>query len=96
MSLIWNLKCGKCVVSRIKSINFLAGFNPLVSIAPFLYPMKTSENFKASWCFQAGEKGCTRNEWVKTRLRNSDLEVGHVDYANSQCLFSLKFKNCPF
>ena len=38
--------------------------NPFVPIAPFLYPLKTSENRKVFWCFQGVEKGCIGNEWV--------------------------------
>ena len=40
-------------------------FNPFVPNAPFLYPLKSSENRKVFWCFQGVEKGCIRNEWVK-------------------------------
>ena len=39
-------------------------FNPLVPNAPFLYPLKTSENLKVFWYFQAVWKGCIGNEWV--------------------------------
>ena len=35
--------------------------NPFVPNAPFLHRMKTSE----SYGFQAVEKGCIENEWVK-------------------------------
>ena len=38
--------------------------NPFVSNAPFLYPMKTSENLIV-FCFQGLENGCIGNEWVK-------------------------------
>ena len=27
-------------------------FNPFVPIAPFLHPMKTSDNLNVFWCFQ--------------------------------------------
>ena len=40
-------------------------FNPFVPNAPFLYPLKTSENLTVFWCFQGVEKGCIGNEWVK-------------------------------
>ena len=36
-------------------------FNPFVPNAPFLYHMKTSENFTVFWSFQEVEKGCIRN-----------------------------------
>ena len=38
--------------------------NPFVRSAPFLYPLKTSENCQIFWCFQGEEKGCIRNEWI--------------------------------
>ena len=37
---------------------------PFVYNAPFLYPLKASENLKVFWCFQGVEKGCIGNEWV--------------------------------
>ena len=40
-------------------------FNPIVHNAPFLYPLKTSENLTVFWCFRGVEKGCIGNEWVK-------------------------------
>ena len=39
--------------------------NPFDPNAPFLYPLKTSENRKVFWCFQGVEKRCIGNEWVK-------------------------------
>ena len=39
--------------------------NPFVPNAPFLYPLKTSENLTAFWFFHGVEDGCTGNEWVK-------------------------------
>ena len=42
--------------------------NPFVPNAPFLYPLKTSENRKVFWCFQGVEKGCIENEWVKANF----------------------------
>ena len=39
--------------------------NPFIPNAPFLYPLKASENRKVFWCFQRVEKGCIGNEWVK-------------------------------
>ena len=38
--------------------------NPFAPNAPFLYPLKTSENLKG---FQGVEKGCTGNEWVNCK-----------------------------
>ena len=40
-------------------------FNPFVRNAPFLYPLKISENRKVFWCLQRIEKGCLCNKWVK-------------------------------
>ena len=39
-------------------------FKPFVSNAPFLYPLKTSENLTIFWCFQGIERECIGNEWV--------------------------------
>ena len=39
--------------------------NPLVSNAPFLYPLKASENRKIFWCFQKVENGCIGKKWVE-------------------------------
>ena len=36
--------------------------NPFVPNAPFLYPLKTSENLTAFCCFQCVEEGCIKNE----------------------------------
>ena len=38
--------------------------NPFVPNAPFVYPLKTSENCKVFWCFQGVKKGCIGNVWV--------------------------------
>ena len=38
---------------------------PFVPNAPFLYPLKTSENNKLFWCFQRLKEGCIGNKWVK-------------------------------
>ena len=42
--------------------------NPFVPNAPFLYPLKTLENFPFFWCFKGVEKGCFGNEWVTINL----------------------------
>ena len=36
--------------------------NPFDPNAPFLYPLKTSENRNVYWCFQGLGKGCIGNE----------------------------------
>ena len=48
--------------------NLIRVFNPFVPNAPFLYPLKTSENRDVFWCFQGVEKVCTGNEWAKEYL----------------------------
>ena len=45
-------------------------FNPFVPSAPFLYPLKTSENLKVFLCFQGAEKWCIGNEWVNIQIEN--------------------------
>ena len=50
--------------------------NPFVPNAPFLYPLKTSENRKVFWCFQAAEKGCTGSNGSKfTNIVNFSREI---------------------
>ena len=53
--------------------------NPFVSNAPFLYPLKTSENLTIS-CFQGVEKGCIGKEWVKKTFQ---------DIPDAGCKFSV-------
>ena len=53
-----------CEALYIKGLkfNFQKHFiNPFIPNAPFLYPLKTSENCKVFWCFQGVDKGCTGN-----------------------------------
>ena len=45
--------------------------NPFVPNAPFLYPLKTSENLTFFGYFQSVGKGCTGNEWIKVFLQDS-------------------------
>ena len=42
--------------------------NPFVHNAPFLYPLRTSENLMVLRCFQRVEKGCIGNKWAKKSL----------------------------
>ena len=46
-------------------------FNPFIPNAPFLYPLKTSENGKVFCCFQGVENTFIGNEWVNTKRFNS-------------------------
>ena len=48
-------------------LKVLIYINPFVSNAPFLYPLKTSENRKVFWCFQRVKKVCVGNKWLKER-----------------------------
>ena len=41
-------------------------FNPFVPNAPFIYPLKASENLTVFCCFQEVEKESIGNEWVST------------------------------
>ena len=52
--------------------------NPFVPNAPFLYPLKTSENLAALWCFYGVEKRCIGNEWVN-RLHESAFRLVYND-----------------
>ena len=47
---------------QVSELFFLNAFVPN---APFLYPLKTSENRPVFWYFQGVEKGCIGDEWVK-------------------------------
>ena len=38
--------------------------------APFLYPLKTSENFTIFCCFQGVEKECIGNKWANENVKN--------------------------
>ena len=38
--------------------------NPFFPNAPFLYPLKISENFTVFWPYQEVEKGCIVSKWV--------------------------------
>ena len=49
--------------------------NPFVPNAPFLYPLKTSENRKVFWCFQGVEKGCIGNKRVNETTNNDLNEI---------------------
>ena len=74
-----NISVFLCISSWAKIV-LEFNFNPFVPNAPFLYPLKTSENL------QGFEKGCIGNEWVKI--------VFNVDFVNVMeivFLFDLTF-----
>ena len=58
--------------------------NPFVPNAPFLYPLKTSENSKVFRCFEGVEKRCIGNKWVKVNalllLSNCANNLGNTIY----------------
>ena len=56
--------------------------NPFVPNAPFLYPLKTSENLTVFLCFQGVQKECIGNEWIK---------ISRVSF---ECLYKSAIKSC--
>ena len=52
--------------------------NPLLTNSPFLYPLKTYENFTVFWCFQEVEKEWIGNKWVKCNQIAENCGFGHV------------------
>ena len=69
-------------------------FNPFVPNAPFLYPLKTSENLKVFWCFQGVEKGCIGNKWVNFFLKIAPPKSRRLPWGNwSQKYLKLKFSD---
>ena len=70
-------------------------FNPFVLNAPFLYPLKTSENRKVCWCFQEEEKEYIANEWVKFYSKSNMhificiFVVNYIDFCMYFCLLIL-------
>ena len=56
--------------------------HPFVHNAPFLYPLKTSENRKVSRSdFWGVEKGCIGNKWV-----NKQMKLNRCDWMEDQLL----------
>ena len=49
--------------------------NLFVPNTPFLYPLKTSVNYKVFWCFQGVEKEWIGNKWVKTLSYRKDAAL---------------------
>ena len=71
--------------NKYEQIPLIRDFNPFVSNAPFLYPLKTSENRKVFRCLQEVEKGCIGNEWVNTEKCDRPMD----DFCNIYNLCSL-------
>ena len=63
-----------------KSLNDLE-LNAFGPNAPFLYPLKKSENLKVFLCFQGVEKECIGNEWVnRKRSTWNSLALAHIKF----------------
>ena len=56
--------------------------NPFVPNAPFLCPLKTSENRNVFWCFQGVEKECIGKERVKMSMMG-DWTISWINRWNS-------------
>ena len=57
----WKI-CGQLLENLLL---FPMRINPFLPYAPFLYPLKTSENLTVFWCFQGVAKGCIGSKWFK-------------------------------
>ena len=82
--LVWNKRMDKL----LQNIRYI---NPCVLNAPFLYPLKTSENLKVFWYFPGVEKGCIGNEWVKVSWKIIYIAFCKINAAGKN--FN-KVKNC--
>ena len=78
----------------------MISFNPFVLNAPFLYPLKTSENLTVFSCFQGVEKEYIRNEWFNCKIWfpfNKELAFDRsLICTEADCklkIISLKFSN---
>ena len=49
---------------------------PSTPNAPFLYPLKTSENHKVFSYFHGVEKGCFGNEWINRKWKSETRGLG--------------------
>ena len=67
--------------------------NPFVPNAPFLYPLKTSENCKVIWCFHEVEKECIGNRWVKLAAECKFALSSKIDGCTMDGPFSGTFKD---
>ena len=52
-------------------------FNPFVPNAPFLYPLKTSENLTIFLCFQGGRE---RVHWERIGYNGEENEIKRGDF----------------
>ena len=65
----------------------------MVSNAPFLYPVKTSENLTVFWSFQGVEKGYIWNKWVNSLYVSNFIFLNAVIPFNSSWRTSLSYRN---
>ena len=70
--------------------------------APFLYPLKASENHTVFWCFQGIEKGGIGNEWVNCQnspkafpLKSSREDKLHIEPRTVQIDVMMKYSINP-
>ena len=52
--------------------------NPFAPNEPFLYPLETSENPTAFWCFQGVEKACIGNKWANLEQHSDIIKLFFV------------------
>ena len=72
-------------------------FNPFVPNAPFLYPLKTSENLMVFLYFQGVEKWCIGNEWVKVAGCGDDKRRNVPYNANRGPIYKpISYQDPPF
>ena len=62
---------------------------PFVPNAPFLYPLKTSENRQIFRCFQRVEKGCIENKWIKIKANINTFQSNPSKHFNVVSTFLL-------
>ena len=90
-----NRKLPKLWILNVPAIKFsfnVEYFNPFVANAPFLYPLKTSENLIVFWCSQGIEKECIGNKSVSQLLLTSDFRRRHYHLCHCKVI-SMIFKN---
>ena len=73
-----------------------AVFDPFVPCAPFLYPLKASENLTVFWCFQGVEKRSISEAWVKDAFTTlfsgtAFLRGNHLKLFGKLILISVNF-----
>ena len=71
-------------------------YDPFVPCAPFLYPLKASENLTVFWCFQGVEKRSISEAWVKDAFTTlfsgtAFLRGNHLKLFGKLILISVNF-----